>query len=68
MRIGGTKTKMTSGTFTDANQRIDASGEEEILVEHAELVPTDGAFVRIGSDPAINQRRRQPARLVGVAR
>ena len=59
---------MTGETFTYVLQRFDVSGEEEVLVERAELVPTDGAFVRIGSDPAINQRRRQPARLVGAAR
>ena len=44
---------MTGGNFTDANQSIDSSGEEEILVERAELVRTDGALVRIHSDPAI---------------
>jgi len=44
---------MTGGNFTDANQSIDSSGVEEILVERAELVRTDGALVRIHSDPAI---------------
>ena len=45
---------MTGEAFTYVLQRFDVSGEEEVLVERAELVRLDGALAcRIGSDERI---------------